>query len=94
MMTDCFLFTLDLNHTKFFWPSMNFLVQRLICLIIGVAKKLHIREKKTTKLKPIDQLLMSLMKLRLNLKTLDLSFRFGVSKSAVSRYITTWICFL
>ena len=52
------------------------------------------QRKKTTKLKPIDQHLMTLMKLRLNLKTLDLSFRFGVSKSAVSRYITTWICFL
>lgn len=37
---------------------------------------------------------MTLMKLRLNFKTLDLSFRFGVSKSAVSRYVTTWICFL
>ena len=50
--------------------------------------------KNSTKLQPMDQLLMTLMKLRLNLKTLDLSFRFGVSKSAVSRYITTWICFL
>ena len=45
--------------------------------------------KNSTKLQPMDQLLMTLMKLRLNLKTLDLSFRFGVSRSAVSRYITT-----
>ena len=37
---------------------------------------------------------MTLMKPKLNLKTLDLSFHFGVSKSAVSRYSTTWICFL
>ena len=24
----------------------------------------------------------------------DLAFRFGVSRSAVTRYVTTWICFL
>ena len=47
-----------------------------------------------TKLSPMDQLVMTLMKLRLNLKVLDLSFRFGVSPTSVSRYITTWICFL
>ena len=32
--------------------------------------------------------------MRLNLKLEDLSFRFGLSVSLVSRYITTWICFL
>ena len=48
----------------------------------------------TTKLSPMNQLVMTLMKLRLNLKVLDLLFRFGVSPSTVSRYITTWICFL
>ena len=37
---------------------------------------------------------MTLMKLGLNLKVVDLAFRFGVSASCVSRYITTWICFL
>ena len=34
---------------------------------------------------------MTLLKLKLNLKTTDL---FGVSNSVVSRYITTWICFI
>lgn len=52
------------------------------------------KSQKQWKLSPVDQLLMTLMKLRLNLKGLDLSFRFGVSPAAVSRYITTWICFL
>ena len=37
---------------------------------------------------------MTLVKLKLNLKTTDLAFRFGVSNSVVSRYITTWICFI
>ncbi len=66
------------------------------------ANKLHYWGTKTdprkrhrsTKLTPLDQLLMTLMKLRLNLKVRDLAFRFAVSPAAVSRYITTWICFL
>ena len=42
------------------------------------------------KLGPMDQLLMTLMKL----KILDLSCRFNVSPMTASRYVTTWICFL
>ena len=52
------------------------------------------QRKRTTKLSPMDQLVLTLMKLRLNLKTLDLACRFGTSPTAVSRYITTWICYL
>ena len=52
------------------------------------------KRQRPMKLPPIDQLLMTLMKLKLNLKVLDLAFRFGVSPAAVSRYITTWICFM
>lgn len=33
-----------------------------------------------------DQLLMTLVELRLSLKVLDLAFRFGVFPSAMSRY--------
>ena len=36
---------------------------------------------------------MTLIKLRLNLRIFDLAFRFGVSPSSASRYITTWICY-
>ena len=32
--------------------------------------------------------------LRLNLRVKDLAFRFGISTSSVSHYITTWLCFL
>ena len=48
----------------------------------------------TQKLDPMNQLFMTLVKLRLNLKLTDLAFRFGISKSLASRYITTWISFL
>ena len=34
------------------------------------------------------------MKLKLNLRSLDLAVCFGISESLVSRYITIWACFL
>ena len=43
---------------------------------------------------PVNQLFLTLVKLKLNLKLKDLAFRFGISPSIVSRYINTWICFL
>ena len=52
------------------------------------------KQKRMMKIDPMNQLFMTLMKLRINLKTLDLSYRFGISVSAVSRCITTWICFM
>ena len=59
----------------------------------GIKPKSQQRQR-SMKLSPVDQLLMTLMKLRLNLKVVDLSFRFHVAPATVSRYITTWICFL
>ena len=38
-----------------------------------------------------QQFVMALIKLRLNLGDQDLSYRFGVSQSTVSRYITKWL---
>ena len=46
------------------------------------------------KLDSINQLLLTLMKLKLNLRNLDLASRFGISESLVSRYVITWVCFL
>ena len=46
------------------------------------------------KLNPMNQLFLTLIKLRLNLRVKDLAFRFGISTSSVSHYITTWLCFL
>ena len=37
---------------------------------------------------------MTLVKLQLDLKIVDLAFRFNISTAVVSRYFTTWICFL
>ena len=34
------------------------------------------------------------MKLRLNLRTIDLAVRFGISPGVVSKYFITWICFM
>ena len=42
----------------------------------------------------MNQLFVLLVTLRLNLKTEDLAFRFSLLPSQISRYITTWICFL
>ena len=46
-----------------------------------------------TKLDPINQFFLTLIKLKLNLHNFDLGVRFGISQSLVSKYITTWICF-
>ena len=52
------------------------------------------RRKRSTKLDPFNQLFLTLVKLRLNLKERDLAYRFGVSTSLVSKYFITWVCFL
>ncbi|XP_072014153.1 LOW QUALITY PROTEIN: uncharacterized protein [Amphiura filiformis] len=41
-----------------------------------------------------DELLMTLMKLRLNLREDDLAFRFGIGQSTVSQVLSTWLPFL
>ena len=46
------------------------------------------------KLDAKNQLFLTLVKLKLNLKLTDLAFRFGLSTFLMSRYLTTWICFL
>ena len=52
------------------------------------------RRRKNQKLDLLNQLFLTLVKLRLNLPVKDLSFRFGISIGLVSRYFTTWVCFL
>ena len=55
----------------------------------GVRKRRRLRKTDSK-----NQLFLVLVKLRLNLRHRDLAFRFGFSVCQVSRYITTWICFL
>ena len=52
------------------------------------------KRNRSRKLDTKNQLFLTLVKLRLNLKLKDMSFRFGLSTAQVSRYITTWVCFL
>jgi len=59
----------------------------------GARDSRHQRQR-SRKLDVCNQLFLTLVKLRLDLKLTDLAFRFGVSKSVVSRYLTTWISFL
>ena len=60
----------------------------------GESEKKTSRRCKKKTLDPLNQLFLTLVKLRLNLKTVDLAFRFGISTGLVSKYITTWVCFL
>jgi len=46
------------------------------------------------KLSPLNQFFMTLIKSKLNLRNKDIAYRFGISEPIVSRYLTTWICFL
>jgi hypothetical protein len=50
--------------------------------------------RRKMKLDPLNQLFMTLMKLKLNLREKDLAYRFGISVSVVSKYFITWVCFL
>lgn len=50
--------------------------------------------KRKKKLIPINQLFLTLFKLRQNPKERDLAFRFGISVSTVSKYFITWVCFM
>ena len=42
----------------------------------------------------MNQFFLTMVKLKLNLTLADLAYRFSISISVASRYITTWVCFL
>ena len=52
------------------------------------------KRRRKTKLDPLNQFFLTLVKLKLDLNMLDIAFRFGISSSSVSRYFITWVCFL
>lgn len=72
---------------EFLGPSVNELAYR------GVSQRAQKRQRRR-KLDSLNQLFLTLIKLRLNLRNKDLAFRFGICESLVSRYVATWICFL
>lgn len=51
-------------------------------------------KRRKHKLDPLNQLFLTLMKLRLDLRERDLAIRFGIAVSTVSKYFITWVCFL
>ena len=51
-------------------------------------------KRRKMKLDPINQLFMTLVKLKLDLRERDLAYRFGVAVSVVSKYFITWVCFM
>ena len=55
-------------------------------------KETHTKRRK--KLDSLNQLFLTLIKLKLDLNIRDLAFRFQVSTTTVSRYFITWVCFL
>ena len=80
-------YSVFLAFYKFLGPSVNELAYR------GVSRHAQKRQRRR-KLDSLNQLFLTLMKLRLNLRNKDLAFSFGICESLVSRYVTTWICFL
>ena len=80
-------YALLLAFFEFLGPSVNNLQYW------RVKSKQRIR-KRCTKLNPLNQLFLTLIKLRLALKEKDLAYRFGISTSTVSKYFITWVCFL
>ena len=57
-------------------------------------KKTTTSRKRKMKLSPLNQLFLTLIKLKLNLRERDIAYRFGISTSTVSKYFITWVCFL
>ena len=94
MMISCFVFYTGFKSYVVFLPFFQFLGPAVNKLNYWGSEVTSRKQQCSMKLSPMDQLVMTLMKLGLNLKVLDLSFRFGVSPTVVSKYFTTWICFL
>ena len=75
-------YSVFLDFYEFLGPSVNELAYR------GVPQHAQKRQRKQ-KLDSLNQLFLTLIKLKLNLRNKDLAFRFSISESLVSRYIST-----
>ena len=78
-------YVLFLSFFEFLGPEVNELQYK------GDQSTKRTRKRKIS---PMNQLFMTLIKLRLNLKEKDIAFRFGISTSLVSRFFVTWVWFL
>jgi hypothetical protein len=75
-----------LSFYKFLGPAVDSLTYW------GTKRKTQNKRRK--KLDSFNQLFMTLVKLKLDLNIQDIAFRFQISKTTVSRYFITWVCFL
>lgn len=74
-----------LSFFKFLGPAVH-------CLHYWGTKRTE--RKRRMKLDPLNQLFMTLVKLKLDLNIRDIANRFQISTATVSRYFITWVCFL
>ena len=84
-------YELLLNFFEFLGPSVNQLNYW------GDDKRKRKTDRKwkyKSRLTPINQFFLTIVKLRLNLKIVDISVRFGISTGLVSKYFNTWVCFM
>ena len=58
------------------------------------SKETQKKRHRKTKLDSLNQLFLTLIKLRSNLREKDIANRFGIAVSTVSKYFITWVCFL
>ena len=63
-------------------------------MLLGGRKETEQKRRRPTKLNPLDQFFLTLVKLRQNLQVQVLAHTFNISKSLVSKYIITWITFM
>ena len=77
----------DEKKVKYYTGLPSFAVLLLMVQFVSS----NIIEKNCKKLTISQQILLVIMKLRLNCDELDLAYRFGVSQSTVSRLFSKWI---
>ena len=72
---------------KFYTGLPSFLTMKILFDLIAP----NVKEHHHSLLSHFQQLLLVQMKLRLNLMVLDLPYRFGISKSKVSKIMKKWV---
>ncbi|XP_033970202.1 uncharacterized protein LOC117469856 [Trematomus bernacchii] len=86
------------KHFLAFWklvePAANTKMVRITNAKASSASSSDSSQPTTTKLPPIDELLLFLMHLSVGLHLRDLAERFGIHRTTVSRIISTWTHFL
>lgn len=82
------------NSKMLLYTSFPYKVFEILVRIVSRQELNYYAGWRVTSLPIHDQLLMTLMKLRLNLRDLDLAERFEVSHATVSNIINTFVCAL